>query len=85
MGVGNKQFSIPTGKVGEVFSTIAKAANSRAESNLEIVQLLKASVSHQQPGINGTGMATAAVGGKGIGSGASKKKKHHQASSTAAK
>ena len=64
VGVGNKQFALPTGKVGEVFSTIAKAANSRAESNLEIVQLLKASVSHQQPGSHsGTTM------GKGTGSG----------------
>ena len=61
---GNQHFAIPSAKVGEVFSSIAKAANSRAESNLEIVHLLKATTS-----------VTTSGGGKGTTTNTSKKKK----------
>lgn len=53
---GQQHFAIPSAKVGEVFSSIAKAANSRAESNLEIVHLLKATTSVTTSG-KGTNMS----------------------------
>ena len=49
----NSSYAIPSGKVGEVFSSITKSGNSRADSHLEIVQMLRAGVN--QTSVKGGG------------------------------